>query len=114
MPKVDLEKTRLAVTAITKNIVVTIPSKDGITMLHKHDVTSDFLKCIIDYGKNARWNIAGGDEGDKEYEVACVETKGHKRALFSRKDFKELLVKAISDGVVDKLSAEQWMDKNID
>jgi len=33
MPKVELEKIRLAVTAITQNIVATIPSKDGITIL---------------------------------------------------------------------------------
>jgi hypothetical protein len=50
MPKVELTKIRLAVTAVTKTIIATIPSKDGTTALHKHDVTSDFLKCIIDYG----------------------------------------------------------------
>ncbi len=66
MPKVELTNIRLAVTAISKNVVATIPSKDNRTMLHKHDVTSDFLKCIIDYGANTRWNISGGDE--KEYE----------------------------------------------
>jgi len=113
MPKVELEKIRLAVTVITQNIVATIPSKDGITMLHKHDVTSDFLKCIIDYGANKKWNIAGGDEGDKEYEVACVEKKGYKRALFSRKDVRELLAKAISDGMGDTVSVEQWIEKNL-
>lgn len=47
--KVDLEKIRLAVTAITNTVVATIPNKDGLTMRHKHDVTSDFLKCIICY-----------------------------------------------------------------
>ena len=111
MPKVELEKIRLAVTAITQNIVATIPSKDGVTMLHKHDVTSDFLKCIIDYGANKKWNITG--EADKIYEVACVVKNGYKRALFSRKDVRALLAQSVADGIGDNVSVEQWIEKNL-
>ena len=113
MPKVELGKIRLAVTAISKNIVVTIPSKDNRTMLHKHDVTSDFLKCIIDYGANSRWNIAGGDEGDKEYEVAVVEKNGYKKVLYSRKEVIKLLAQAIKNGMGEKINVEQWAKQNL-
>lgn len=112
MPKVELENIRLAVTAISQNIVATIPSKDGITMLHKHDVTSDFLRCIIDYGANKKWNIAGGNEGDKEYEVACVEKNGYKRALYTRKEFGKLLAQAITE-IGENINIEQWINKNL-
>jgi hypothetical protein len=111
MPKVELEKIRLAVTAITQNIVATIPSKDGITMLHKHDVTSDFLKCIIDYGANKKWNIAGGDKDDEEYEVACVAKKGYKRALYSRKDVRGLLAKFVADK--GNKNTDKWIEENL-
>ncbi len=99
--KVELSKIRLAVTAITKSIVATIPSKDNKTMRHKHDVSSDFLKCIIDYGANQRWNITGGDEGDKEYEVACIEKKGFKQALYTRNEVIKIL-KHIEEKYSDK------------
>jgi hypothetical protein len=114
MPKVELEKIRLAVTAITNTVVATIPSKDNRTMLHKHDVTSDFLKCIIDYGANSRWNIAG-EEGSnvKEYEVACVEKKRYKRVLYTRKEVVKLLAEMIKDDVGEKINLEQWMEKKL-
>lgn len=111
--KVELEKIRLAVSAINENVMVTIPSKDGLRMLHKHDVTSDFLKCIIDYGANKRWNIAGGDKDDKEYEVACVEKKGFKKVLYSRKDVIKLLSEVIKQDVGEKVNLEQWIKNNL-
>lgn len=112
MAKVELTKIRLAVTAITQNIVATIPSKDNRTMLYKHDVTSDFLKCIIDYGANKKWNITGGDD-NTEYEVACVAKNGYKRALYSRKDVRKLLEQMIKDDVGEKINVEQWVEKNL-
>ena len=112
MAKVELEKIRLAVTAITQNIVVTIPSKDNRTMLHKHDVTSDFLKCIIDYGANKKWNITGGDD-NTEYEVACVAKNGRKRALYTHKDVIKLLKLAIKNDIDGKIDLEQWIERNL-
>ena len=111
--KVDLEKIRLAVTAISNKVVATIPSKDGITMLHKHDVTSDFLKCIIDYGANTMFTIAGGDAGDKEYQVAIKEKTGFKNVLFSRKQVLKLLSDAVKSGVGDDISLEKFTKENL-
>ena len=89
--KVELSQIRLAVTAISKQIVATIPAKDGLTMKHKHDVSSDFLKCIIDYGKNTRFNISGGAKGEPEYQVIIKEKTGFKNEVFSRKEVVEFL-----------------------
>lgn len=111
--KVDLEKIRLAVTAITNNVVATIPNKDGLTMRHKHDVTSDFLKCIIDYGANSKFNIAGGGKGDKEYQVAIIEKKGFKNSLYSRKELIKILADAVKDGIGENVSVDEWIKKNL-
>ena len=112
MPKVEFEKIRLAVTAISKDIVATIPNKEGNIMLHKHDVTCDFLQCIIDFGANSRWNIVGGDANDKKYEVACLEKKGYKRAIYSRKEVIELMADAIKDNITAQ-TLEDWIFKNL-
>lgn len=113
MAKVDITKIRLGVTAITKNIVAMIPNKAGTMSLHKHDVTSDFLKCIIDYGKNSRWNITGEGSTENEYEVACLEKKGFKKVLFSRKDVIKLLTEAVKDGVGETISLDEWAAKKL-
>ncbi len=113
MAKVELGKIRLAVTAISNNVVVTIPSKDGRTMLHKHDVHSDFLKCIIDYGKNSRFNIAVEDGSEKEYQVAVVPKGKFKKALYTRKDILKLLEKSIIDGMGDEVSLDKWAELNL-
>jgi hypothetical protein len=112
MAKVELEKIRLAVTAIDKKICATIPNKAGNMMLHKQDVSSDFQKCIIDFGGNTRWTISAGD-GQNEYEVVCVGKKGFERNVFTRKDVKKLLTKAVMDSIGDKVSVDKWFDENL-
>lgn len=112
MPKVELSKIRLAVTAIEQRVVVTIPSKDGFTMLHKHDVSSDFLKCIIDFGANKKWDIVrtplNAEKPAETYEVACIDKKGYKKAIYPRKDVAKLLVGAINAGV-SKENIDEWI-----
>lgn len=111
--KVELEKIRLAVTAISNNVVVSIPSKDGITMLHKHDVTSDFLQCIIDYGANTRFNIIGGGKDAKEFQVMVKEKNKYKNETFSRNEVIKFLSNAVKDGIGNETSVEQWIEKNL-
>lgn len=113
MAKVELEKIRLAVTAISNTVVATIPSKNGITMLHKHDVHSDFLKCIVDYGKNSRFNIAGEKGEAEEFQVAVVPKGKYKKALYTRKDVVKLLAEAVKDEVGEKINVEQWVEKKL-
>jgi hypothetical protein len=113
MAKVELTKIRLAVTAIEKIIVATIPNKAGTMMLHKHDVSSDFFKCIIDWGANSRFNIAGEEGKAEEYQVMVIKRKGFENATFSRKEAVKLLSKAVSDGVGDTISLEKWVEENM-
>ena len=103
--KVELEEIRLAVTAIEKKVVILIPNKDGITIKHKKDVTSDFFKAIIDYGANTKFNISG----EKEYEVAVIEKKGFKNPLYSRNEVVKLLTNAVKSEVGEKISIEKWV-----
>lgn len=113
MAKVELENIRLAVTAIGKQIVATIPNKDGLTMKHKHDVSSDFFKCIVDYGKNSRFNIAGEEGKAEEFQVGVVPRNGWKQAIYTRKEVRKLLEKMIVDEVGEKINLEQWVEKNL-
>lgn len=113
MAKVELTKIRLAVTAISNTVVATIPSKNGITMLHKQDVHSDFLKCVVDYGKNSRFNIAGENGEATEYQVAVVPRGKHKQALYTRKDVIKLMERMIVEDVGEKISLEKWLEQNL-
>lgn len=110
--KVELEKIRLAVTAISKNVVATIPNKDGLTMRHKHDVTSDFLHCIIDYGANTKFNISGGNKDDKEYQVAIKEKK-FKNELYTRKEVVGFLKDAEKQYFINKIEIDTWIKDNL-
>ena len=112
MAKVELENIRLAVTAITKSVVASIPNKAGTIMLHKHDVTGDFLRCIIDYGANTIWDITT-EAGADAYQVACVKKEVHKKALYSRKEVIKLLSQAVKDNVGEDISLEQWAKKKM-
>lgn len=111
--KVELEKIRLAVTAISKQIVATIPSKDNKTMLHKHDVSSDFFKCIIDYGASTKFNIATKSGNGKEYQVAVVEKGEFKDALYSRGKVIKLLKKFLKEGGGVSLFVDDFIKKNL-
>ena len=113
MAKVELEKIRLAVTAISNTVVATIPSKDGITMLHKHDVHSDFLKCVVDYGKNSRFNIAGEKGEAEEYQVAVIPRGKYKQALYTRKDVVKLMQKMIVEFIGEDTSIQSFIDENL-
>lgn len=113
MPKVELTKIRLAVTAISKQICATIPNKAGNMMLQKHDVSSDFFKCIVDYGKNARFNIETEDKSDESFQVIVKETCGFKRAVFSRQEVIDLFKKAKKEGVGKKISLEDWIEEKL-
>lgn len=43
----------------------------------------------------------------------CIEKKGKKQALFSRKDIQELFEKAVKDGIGKKITVQDWMDGNL-
>jgi len=119
--KVDLEKIRLAVTAITNSVVATIPNKDGKTMRCKHDVTSDFLKCIVEYGKNTRFNIDTDDEnkGTDVYQVVVVPLKNHKTEILTRKEVITLLKEFRKDEAKSRkdngctLDVDNWAIDNL-
>lgn len=113
MAKVELTKIRLAVTAIGKQIVATIPNKAGTMMLHKHDVSSDFFKCIVDWGANSRFNIVGEEGKAQEFQVMVKERGGFKNAIFSRKEAIKLLTDAVKAGVGEKVSVEKWVEENM-
>lgn len=72
--KVELDKLRIAKSAITDNIYVGIPDKDNITWKESKDITSDFLKAIIEYGANKRFSIKSKND---EYEVIVINKKTH-------------------------------------
>lgn len=113
MAKVELSKIRLAVTAISKSVVATIPNRDGLTMKHKHDVTSDFLQAIIDYGKNTRFNISIEGQGGKECQVCVKELTEFKNEIFTRKEVIELFGKFISDVVGKDIPYNKWVEDNL-
>ena len=70
--KVDLEKVRLSMTAITEDVCVGIPDKDNQSFKHKHIVTNDFIKTVIDWCGGYKRTINGGG---KKYEITCKEIK---------------------------------------
>jgi len=70
--KVELEKVRLSMTAITEDVCVGIPSKDNKSFEHKHNVTNDFIKTVIDWCGGYKRTITGGG---KKYEITCKEIK---------------------------------------
>ncbi len=113
MAKVELEKIRLAVTAIGQKVVATIPNKAGTIMLHKHNVHSDFLKCILEFGANSRFDITDPEKVHPTYEVAVVDKKGYEKALYSRRDVLKLLDKAISEGLGKGVSLAEFETKHL-
>ena len=70
--KVDLEKVRLSVTAITEEVCVGILEKDNLSFRHKHNVTNDFIKAVSDWCGGYKRTINGGG---KKYEITCKEIK---------------------------------------
>jgi hypothetical protein len=70
--KVDLEKVRLSMTAMTEDVCVGIPDKDNQSFVHKHNVTNDFIKTVIDWCGGYKRTISGGG---KKYEITCKEIK---------------------------------------
>lgn len=71
--KVDLEKLRLGVTAMTDEIVVGIPSKDNKSLLHQKVVTNDFIAALIDWNGGCRRIITSSD--GTEWEIIVKKTK---------------------------------------
>jgi hypothetical protein len=112
MPKVELTKIRLAVTAITETVVATIPSKNGITMLHKQDVHSDFLRCIIDFGANTRFNISA-PKGEKAYQVMVAEKGKHKNEIYRRNKVLSLIKQACEATADGKIALDDWVKENL-
>lgn len=111
--KVDIEKTRLAVAVLSEQVYITIPSKNGKFMKHRHDLTSDFLRCIVDYGAGKRFDIAGADGVAPTFEVCVLEKKGFKKVLYSRNDVLKLLAKFVKDEGGEKINVEQWAKNNL-
>ena len=70
--KVDLEKVRIGMVAITEDVCVGIPDKDNMSFKHKHIVTNDFIKTVIDWCGRYKRTITGGG---KKYEITCKEVK---------------------------------------
>ncbi|MFA6572259.1 MAG: hypothetical protein WCT77_13615 [Bacteroidota bacterium] len=109
--KVELEKIRLGVTALGSMVVVFIPDKNGITSKYKKDVTSDFLKAIVDYAKNSRLNIV--TQNTKISHQVCVKKSGgFKREILTRKEVIKLIEKSISEGVT-KDKCEEFIKNNL-
>lgn len=111
--KVDIEKTRLAVAVLSEQVYITIPSKDGKFMKHRHDLTSDFLRCIVDYGKGKRFDIYGENGIASTCEVAVLEKSGYKRVLYTRKEVLKLLAQAIKEDIGNKINVEQFAEKHL-
>lgn len=76
--KVELEKLRLSMTALTETIVVGIPSKDNISMLHQKDITNDFIATLIEWNGNARRTVTGSDGTEWEITVREIMKGGQK------------------------------------
>ena len=70
--KVELDNIRLGVTALTDSIHAGIPDKDNHSFKHSKVVTSDFIKCLIDWCGNSRRTISGGG---KYWEITVKEIK---------------------------------------
>lgn len=70
--KVDLEKVRLGMTALTEEVFVGIPERDNQSFKHKHNLTNDFIKTVIDWCGGYKRTIVGGG---KKYEIICREIK---------------------------------------
>lgn len=48
MPKVELDKIRLAKSALTDHVYAGIPSRDNLGFTSQKDVTNDFLKAVVE------------------------------------------------------------------
>jgi len=70
--KVELEKLRLSTTALGERVCIGISDKDGISFKTKHDVTSDFIKAVIDWGGGYKRKITAGN---KCWEVTVKKIK---------------------------------------
>ena len=71
--KVELDKVRLSMSALTEEIFVGTLSNDGKSFKHKKNITNDFIKALIDWGGGYRRTITAGD---KKWEVTVKELKG--------------------------------------
>lgn len=69
--KIELEKIRLGVTGISQEIVAGIPESDNKSMKHHTNVTSDFIKCIIDWCGGFKRTIKGSD--GRKWEITVKE-----------------------------------------
>lgn len=67
----QIEKLRLGVTALTDQVYAGIPDKDGKSFRESVDVTSDFLKCVLDWCAKPQIISCG----DKKWEVTVKEIK---------------------------------------
>ena len=65
--KVELEEIRLAVSAISKDVCVGTLNKDKIRFNNKKDVTSDFIKAVIEWGGGYKQIITDGND---KWEIA--------------------------------------------
>lgn len=73
-------KLRMGVSALTESVMVGIPNKDNTGFKYKTNLTSDFLKSVIEYfgENNMKINDAYGREingGDKTYYITIKRTK---------------------------------------
>lgn len=71
---------RMGVSALTENIMVGVPIKGNQGFKYKTNLTSDFLKCVIDYfgESDMKVNNVFGREingGDKTYYITIKRTR---------------------------------------
>ena len=76
----NLDKLRMGVSALTESIMVGIPNKDNTGFKYKTNLTSDFLKAVIEYfgEPNMEINDAYNREingGNATYYITIKRTK---------------------------------------
>ena len=108
--KVELEKLRLALTGIDERICIGIPETKN-SFRHKHDVTNDFIKAVIEWGGGFRRTINCSD--GKKYEVAVSEKKSAVRQIYSRTEIIKMLENAVRDRIGENVSVDKWSKKNL-
>ena len=58
--KVELEKVRLSMSALTDTVYVGTIAKDGMSFTNKTDVTNDFIKAVIDWSGGGKRTVTNG------------------------------------------------------
>ena len=71
--KVELENIRLGMSAFYEQIHAGIPEKDRKSFRHKKNVTSDFIRCVIEWGGGYIRTVTGSD--GRTWEITVKEVK---------------------------------------